>query len=109
MTNPAPQTELLEIAKGMVLLLGCHALALGLIVALAFLAESIWGLYSGLWPLIVGLAAFFVWQLLYVVPLILWLRRRGRVAMAKGVVIAAVLTALVNGACFLVNFGYVGR
>lgn len=44
---------------------------------------------------------FLFWQLLYVIPLTIWLKRRGKVGMMKGVITGAVLTALVNGACYL--------
>jgi hypothetical protein len=44
---------------------------------------------------------FFLIQLLYVIPITLWLRRRQRIGMMKGVIIGAVITALLNGGCFL--------
>ncbi len=44
---------------------------------------------------------FLFWQLLYVIPLTIWLKRWGKVGMMKGVIMGAVLTALVNGACYL--------
>lgn len=53
----------------------------------------------GIWVL--GAMGFLFWQLLYVIPLTIWLKRRGKVGMMKGVIMGAVLTALVNGACYL--------
>lgn len=41
-------------------------------------------------------------QLIYVVPIALWLSRRRQFALMKGVIIGAVLTALANGGCFLI-------
>ena len=40
-------------------------------------------------------------QIVYVVPLLLWLKRRGRADTAEGVTVGAVITALLNGSCFL--------
>lgn len=106
MTHSDPNNETLEIVKGMLLLLGCHAIAGVVILGLGFAIAAIaGGGYTFLYAWIIGTAGFLFWQLLYVIPLILVLRRRGNVAMAKGVVIAAVLTALVNGACFISMFG----
>ena len=53
----------------------------------------------GMWVL--GAMGFLFWQLLYVIPLTIWLKRWGKVGMMKGVIMGAVLTALVNGACYL--------
>ncbi|MBD1875907.1 hypothetical protein H6F75_20710 [Nodosilinea sp. FACHB-131] len=105
MTNPSPTPprEGSEISSGMLLLLGCHALAMVLIFFIGMVTESHFGNYSSLAPIVVGLVGFLFWQLLYVVPLITILRRRGRTAMAKGVVIMAVLTALLNGLCSVSN------
>lgn len=44
----------------------------------------------------VGLA-----QILYAVPLWLWLRRKGRFDTAKGIAIGSVITVLINGSCFI--------
>ncbi len=52
----------------------------------------------GLWVAVgIGLV-----QLIYVIPVIVWLRRRRQFAFMKGVIIGAVLTALANGGCFLI-------
>ena len=39
-------------------------------------------------------------QLLYVIPMVLWAKRRGRKAFASGVIIGAAITFLLNGACW---------
>ena len=39
-------------------------------------------------------------QLLYVVPLALWAKRRGMKTFASGVMIGAAITFLLNGACW---------
>lgn len=50
---------------------------------------------------LVIVAAIGIIQLIYVIPIIIWSRRRERFALMKGVIIGAVITALVNGACYL--------
>ncbi|WP_017297016.1 hypothetical protein [Nodosilinea nodulosa] len=105
MTPSEPDNEILEIVKGMLLLLGCHAIAAAVIFGLGFLVALVGqGGYGFVMVWLVGGVGFLFWQLLYAIPLILRLRRRGHMAMAKGVIIAAVLTALVNGTCFAAFF-----
>lgn len=40
-------------------------------------------------------------QLIYIFPVVLILRKQRKFAMMKGVIIAAVITALLNGGCWL--------
>lgn len=40
-------------------------------------------------------------QLIYVVPLCIWLQRRRLFSTMKGVITAAIITFLLNGSCFL--------
>lgn len=44
-------------------------------------------------------------QLIYVIPLCVWLRRRRHFGRMKGVIIGAVLTMLLSGGCFLMLSG----
>lgn len=53
--------------------------------------------YTWLWPLFLP-GAF---QLIYILPLILWLYREGRREWVKGIIIGAVLTMFLNGSCYL--------
>jgi formate-dependent nitrite reductase membrane component NrfD len=41
-------------------------------------------------------------QLFYVIPLTNWFVRQRRMGMVKGIVIAALLTILVNGSCYYI-------
>lgn len=50
-------------------------------------------------PFVIGLL-----QLLYIVPLIIWSIANQRWGFMKGVIIAAVITALLNGGCWLILF-----
>ncbi len=43
-----------------------------------------------------------LYQLLYVVPAIIWLKREQRWGLMKGVIIGAVITALLSGPCFVI-------
>ena len=78
-----------------------HLVAGLIIILLALLMDSMVGNHSSLTILVFGAAGFLFWQLLYVIPLTIWLSHRGKIGMMKGVMIGAVLTALLNGTCFL--------
>lgn len=99
------RNEFLGIVSGILLLLGMHLLA-GLAVFLVSfpIAALLGGGYAILMVWAFASITIFLWQLLYVIPLIFWLRRRQRRAMVKGVIICAVLTALLNGCCYLLYF-----
>jgi hypothetical protein len=98
------------IALGILLVFGLHIVALlayfALLLVISWLAsvlsyppilKALEGNYYFLIPLFFpGLV-----QLVYVVPLALRMRRRGNTELMKGVIVAAVLTALLNGSCFL--------
>ncbi len=93
--------EIQQIVNGFVLLMLFHILAGVVIFVLGFIVGMIFGSYSFLAVWLGGAMGFLFWQLIYVIPLVLRLKRRGRIGMMKGVIIGAVFTALVNGACFL--------
>jgi hypothetical protein len=100
------RNESLNIFLGILLLFAFHCLAIVIIFALGLLYGQIFGSNNynvlGIW--MVGVAGFFVWQMLYVIPICIWLKRQQRLAMMKGVIIGAVITALLNGSCFLLMF-----
>jgi hypothetical protein len=47
-------------------------------------------------------AGISITQLIYIIPVIIWLNRRRQFALKKGVIIGAVITALLNGGCYLI-------
>ncbi len=47
-------------------------------------------------------AGISITQLIYVIPVIIWLNRQRQFALKKGVIIGAVITALLNGGCYLI-------
>jgi hypothetical protein len=94
---------------GVLLLFSMHFLAFTLYFPLLYLATAINNVlptpignfflteYRFLIPLLIpGIS-----QLVYVIPLALWLRKKRRFELMKGVLIGAVMTALLNGGCFL--------
>jgi hypothetical protein len=97
-----------NILIGIALLIGCHLAYLMLVGVLLWLfpvdffssSPGSWSdnlialmLYS---TFVIGLV-----QILYVLPLCLWLSWRRRFNTVKGVITGAVITLLLNGSCFL--------
>lgn len=104
MTGDRPSNELVEILKGMGLLLLYHILAGFVIFIMGLIIGVIFGgyIFLGIWFL--GGAGFFFVQLAYVIPLALRLKRQGKIGMMKGVIIGATLTALLNGTCSFIIY-----
>ncbi len=105
-----------EVMGGVLLTLGLHSLSI--VVALIgggillWVASAVFYLFQVPAPLAnqvgsqTGIAlAYWIFgiglsQLFYVVPLIFWFARQRRFGVVKGIIIAALLTMLLNGACF---------
>ncbi len=49
----------------------------------------------------IGLLGIGISQLIYIIPTIFYLKRKDQIALMKGVIIGAVITALLNGGCWL--------
>lgn len=94
------QNQFWGVIQGILLLIGMHAVAILIIFAISYVLDRIRGGYDGL-AFLFGLAALFLIQLLYVIPVCIWLKRKGKPLMMKGVIIGAVITGLINGSCFL--------
>lgn len=103
MTGNTEPNEPFEIVKGVLFLLGWHLPAGIAIVALGPGIGSVLGGDAGSRVWLIGFMGFWFWQLIYVLPLTILLKQQGRTGMMKGVIIGAILTALVNGACYLAN------
>ncbi|MCC5635155.1 hypothetical protein LC593_04665 [Nostoc sp. CHAB 5844] len=103
MTQRNNRNEILQTFLGILLLLGCHAIAIILIFVLAYVADVYFRniSYASLYVFMIGGFGFLFWQLFYVIPLCIFLQRRQRIAMRNGVIIGAVITALLSGGCFL--------
>ena len=94
----------LEVGLGFLLGVALHIVVLG---TLWFLLVPLHGLGSDLLASI-GFVALFgigITQLVYQVPAILMARRRGRPGIARGIIIAASLTALLNASCWGLLWG----
>ena len=91
------------IVSGIFLLIGLHiaAVILGIIVLLIHF--YVVGQDNYLTLLFFGsfFAGLGIVQLIYVIPAIFILRRRRNFTLVKGVIIGAVVTALLNGGCWL--------
>ena len=104
------RNEFRDIVRGIGLLLAVHILA----IAVGFILGYVLALISSTSPtalsrfagmmatgLVFGLFGIGISQWLYVTPLLIWLRRRQKMGLFKGVLIGALLTMLLNGGCFL--------
>jgi hypothetical protein len=95
------RNEINGVILGILMLFGMHILAGLVIFILGLIIGQIFGNYTFIAVWAVGGYGFLFWQLLYAIPLILWLRRQQKLALMKGVIIGAVITALLNGVCSL--------
>ncbi|MGK7901772.1 MAG: hypothetical protein AB4352_10225 [Hormoscilla sp.] len=91
--------EFVQVIWGILILLGLNVLSVGICLAIASLGVQV---------LLIYIAAIGISQLLYVVPLCIWLKRKNRMSMMKGVIIGAVITALLNGGCYLLLLSMAG-
>jgi hypothetical protein len=93
-------TELGKILSGFFLVIGLHIAAVligGLIGSIA----SFLGIYSIASILLFAALGIGITQIIYIIPLIIWLIRQRNWGLMKGVIIGAVITALLNGGCWL--------
>jgi len=91
--------EFVQVILGILILLGLNALSIG--ISLAIVSSGVY--VAGIYALAIAIS-----QLLYVVPLCIWLKRKNRMSMMKGVIIGAVITALLNGGCYLLLLSMTG-
>ena len=98
MPEPKPITAI-DVGLGFLMAIGLHIVVLG---ALWFLVGPLSGWSSALLANVwfVALLGIGIAQLVYLLPAILMARRRGRPGIAKGIIVAASLTALLNATCW---------
>lgn len=90
----APYNETRDLIFGILVTLGFHLGSVTLSILLTYFVSL----------LLVHAFLIGVTQLVYVIPLIIWAVRQQRWGFMKGVIIAAVVTALLNGGCWLIFF-----
>lgn len=101
------RNETWEIIGGILLLIGMHFAAFLLLYLLIILLVRFKSFVTILIITYITTNFFnsFIFigltQLIYVIPIVFWLKRRQRWGLMKGVIIGAILTALLNGGCFL--------
>lgn len=98
-----------EIVSGIFLLIGLHIAAVILGIIVLFIYISLVGNvgkdnYLGLLLIWSFFGCLGITQLIYVIPAIFILRRRRKFTLVKGVIIGAVVTALLNGGCWLIVY-----
>ena len=102
----SPRNERMGIVSGIFLLIGLHIAAVILGIIILLIHFYIVGQDNYLTLLLFG--SFFgglgIVQLIYVIPAIIFLRRRREFALLKGLIIGAVVTALLNGGCWLLMY-----
>lgn len=99
------RNEIMGIVSGIFFLMGLHLVALILGSILGSIFISIGGIGSYIASFL-GVVFFGIGiaQLIYVVPAIIVLRRRREFALLKGLIIGAIITALLNGGCWLLIY-----
>jgi len=99
------RNEIMGIVPGIFLLMGLHlaALILGSILGPILISIGGIGYYIASF-LGFGIFGIGIAQLIYVVPAIIVLRRRREFALLKGLIIGAIITALLNGGCWLLIY-----
>ncbi|HEY9599879.1 MAG TPA: hypothetical protein V6D33_19630 [Cyanophyceae cyanobacterium] len=75
-----------------------------ILIIISIVPTPISGNYRWLPLIIYPFFGISIFQLLYVIPTIIWLKRRQRWQLMKGVIICAVITALLNGGCWLLVY-----
>ena len=92
--------EIKGIVLGILLLMGLHLAAIILGIIIGSISIGGIGFYIASF-LNLGFLGIGIAQLIYVIPAIFILRRRRKFTLVKGVIIGAVVTALLNGVCWL--------
>ena len=100
-----------EILKGFFIAIAANVLAVIFyyLIAWFFAATGLFDGFPELWRIMQNAFVYLMLgigfsQVLHIIPIALWLRRRGRIERMKGLLIGAALTALVCGGCFILAF-----
>ncbi|MDB9513670.1 hypothetical protein PN499_20960 [Kamptonema animale CS-326] len=91
------RNEIVGIVLGVLLLFVIHNLT---VIALMFLSSYL-PFFNRNYNFLFIPASIGLWQIVYAIPLILLMKRKQKWGLMKGVIICAVLTALLNGGCWI--------
>jgi hypothetical protein len=97
-----------QIVSGIFLVGFLHTAAFFIGAFIMFIASALQVYQIGMIFAIAG-AGIGVSQLIYIIPLLIRLIRQQEWGLMKGVIIGAVLTALLNGGCWLLVFNSLGH
>lgn len=97
--------ELLQVIAGIGLVLVLHITAIflgsviaGLLINVTLISDAV-GLIA-----VYGLFGIGLSQMIYITPVLIYLRKRQAWGLFKGVIIGAILTILLNGGCWLLIY-----
>jgi hypothetical protein len=93
------RNEGLDIFNGIVIAFGFNIIAGFFLLLLAGILGQISAILTQFFLL--AIASIGIFQVVYILPYALKLKREGQFGMMKGVIIGAVIVALLNGACWL--------
>jgi hypothetical protein len=100
--------EFSQIVSGIFLVGFLHTAAFFIGVFIMFIASALKA--DGIVPILgIAGAGIGISQLIYIIPLLIRLIRQQEWGLMKGVIIGAVLTALLNGGCWLLVFNSLGH
>ncbi|BAU06939.1 hypothetical protein NIES592_13090 [Fischerella major NIES-592] len=98
------RNEFSHIIGGIVLVLGMHILATLILGTFAYLESLLAYQYPiRIFQQIFAIYIFWIGitQVIYIIPVLLRLKRQEKFALMKGVIIGAIFTALLNGGCWI--------
>lgn len=93
------RNELLGIFLGIILAFVLNAVGIGVLFLLGVSISQINALIGQL--CLFAIAGIGIFQVVYIIPYSVKLKRDGNIGMMKGLIIGAVIVALLNGACWL--------
>lgn len=92
------KNEFKDTFSGVLILLWLHIAVITVLAVTTYFLSFINILVQLFFFAVLGIGLF---QLLYVIPVVIWLNRKRKWGLMKGVIIGAVITALLNGACWI--------
>ncbi|MCP6761412.1 MAG: hypothetical protein NHB32_22350 [Fischerella sp. CENA71] len=98
------RNEFSYVIGGIFLVLGMHVIATLILGILAYIELMLASQYNiRFFQPIFGIYFFGIGitQLVYIIPVLLRLKRQEKFALMKGVIIGAIVTALLNGGCWI--------